>query len=75
MGCALADADFNSHSRDRKGSSGIKSAYFGVEAEGQGLGLGTYACPPQQTTRLSLSHAHLLLPFLHLFISYRDWGW
>ena len=36
----LDDKEFNSHAKDRKNSAGRQSGAFGVEAAGQGVGLG-----------------------------------
>eukprot|EP00930_Biecheleria_cincta_P098253 TRINITY_DN89929_c0_g1_i1.p1 TRINITY_DN89929_c0_g1~~TRINITY_DN89929_c0_g1_i1.p1 ORF type:complete len:562 (-),score=101.38 TRINITY_DN89929_c0_g1_i1:110-1795(-) len=40
LATSLGDAEFNSHAKDRAGSGGLSSPYFGVDAGGQGLGLG-----------------------------------
>jgi CubicO group peptidase (beta-lactamase class C family) len=36
----LSSGDFNSHSQDKKNSSGMKSPVFGVDSEGQGVSYG-----------------------------------
>ena len=82
MGVALADAEFNSHSRDRKNSSGMKSPVFGVDAEGQGVGFGTQVVTRAASAKIAGSkgafsswgyHEDILKVFLELIeVASRD---
>jgi CubicO group peptidase (beta-lactamase class C family) len=47
----LDDKEFNSHAKDRKNSAGRQSGAFGVEAAGQGVGLGLNVVTTPQGAR------------------------
>lgn len=53
IGRRLADANFNSHARDRSHSSGSVSPQFGVTAAGQGVGLGMEVVTRPSESRLA----------------------